>query len=419
MREFDVLYQIYPLGFCGAERTAVPGVRQRLDALAAVIPDIAALGCDGVLLNPVFQSGTHGYDVTDYFTVDTRLGTNEAFASLVGRMHEAGLGVVTDAVFDHTGRGFGPFADVLANRGGGRYRDWFFIRDGDTPYGDGFYYEPWEGHFELVRLNLNNPEVQDYLLRALRFWVEAFGIDGLRLDVAYMLPPPFLRRLKEAAPDLWIVGEMIHGDYGRFLDETGLDSVTDYVCYKGLYSAINSRNLFEIEHSLTRLFGAEPWAVCRGRRLLNFADNHDVTRLYTMLNDKRDVYAAYTILFAMPGIPCVYYGSEYRAEGDKRAGDEALRPAWADIDTSDRTLYDFIARLAAIRRAEPGLKGTSYRKLFLTNTALAFGRDDVVAAVNIAEEPVHVDLGRCVSLIDGRTYGGTLPGKSADLLKLS
>lgn len=167
---------------------------------------------------------------------------------------------------------------------------------------------------------------------------------------------------------------MIHGDYGRFLDETGLDSVTDYVCYKGLYSAINSRNLFEIEHSLTRLFGAEPWAVCRGRRLLNFADNHDVTRLYTMLNDKRDVYAAYTILFAMPGIPCVYYGSEYRAEGDKRAGDEALRPAWADIDTSDRTLYDFIARLAAIRRAEPGLRGTSYRKLFLTNTALAFGR---------------------------------------------
>lgn len=415
MKKLNVVYQIYPLGFCGAEATAIAERRHRLSAIEDAIPGIRALGADAVLLNPVCESSSHGYDTTDLYDVDKRLGTIAEFCALVERLHAAGIKVVLDAVFNHVGRAFAPFCDVRA--GGGRYRDWFYIREGDTPYGDGLYYEPWEGHFELVRLNLDNPEVQDYLLGALTTWKE-WGIDGVRLDVAYMLPHWFIRKVVGAGgPEFYTVGEMIHGDYGRFLNDTGLDAVTNYECYKGLYSALNSKNLFEIEHSLTRLFGGEPWAVCPGRDLLNFADNHDVTRLYSILTDKRDVLAAYTILFAMPGTPCVYYGSEYKAEGDKRSGDGVLRPDWRTIDRSDGELAGFIGRLAALKRTQPGLTGTSYKKLYLTNTALAFARGDCIAAVNIAETPASVPLDDCVSLLTGRAYDGVLPPQSADIFK--
>ena len=417
MKKFSVVYQIYPLGFCGAEKTASEEAHSRLGAIADIIPDIKRLGADAVLLNPVLSSTSHGYDTEDLFAVDRRLGTADDLRALVAAFHKEGISVIFDSVFDHVGRNFGPFVRLRAS-GGREYRDWFIVRDGNTPYGDGFYYEPWEGHFELVRLNLDNPAVQEHLLGALKFWISEFGIDGVRLDVAYMLPKWFIKMLRQAAGDgFYFVGEMIHGDYGRFIDETGIDSVTDYECYKGIYSALNSRNLFEIEHSMTRLFGNEPWALCRGRDLLNFTDNHDVSRIYTILNDKRDVYAAYTILFAMPGTPCVYYGSEYACEGDKRNGDAALRPCWRDVDKSDGRLFGYISRLAELKRTQAGLIGTDYRKIFLTNTALAFGRGEITAAVNIGEQPVAMPLENCVSLIDGREYKGVMPGKSCDVFR--
>ena len=192
-----VLYQIYPLGLCGApeynDNVTVPRIR----SLLPWAEHIRKLGADTVLLNPVFDSDKHGYDTRDYNRLDPRLGTNEDLAQVCRAFHDAGLRVMLDGVFNHVGRGFWAFRDVQEKKWDSPYKDWFHIDfGGNTDRNDGFWYECWEGHSELVKLNLHNPAVVEHQFQAIRGWVEQFGIDGLRLDVAYCLPIDYLRQLR-------------------------------------------------------------------------------------------------------------------------------------------------------------------------------------------------------------------------------
>ena len=328
----SVIYQIYPLGLCGAplenDGALVPRIRRVLDW----VDHIKDLGADTVLFNPLFESDKHGYDTRDYNTLDCRLGSNEDFKAVCDALHTAGLRVMLDGVFNHVGRGFWAFRDVQEKKWDSPYKDWFHINfDGNTGFNDGFWYEAWEGHYELVKLNLGNPEVVRHHFDAIRGWVEQFGIDGLRLDVAYCLSPDYLRQLRrftgELKADFVLMGETLHGDYNRWMNDEMCHSVTNYECYKGLWSSFNSMNLFEIGHSLARQFGPEQWTLYKGRHLLSFLDNHDVERIASMLANKDHLTPAYGILFGMPGVPAVYYGSEWGMEGKKSQGDAALRPA--------------------------------------------------------------------------------------------
>ena len=255
----SVFYQIYPLGYCGAERENDFGeTRHRLYKIRDEIPKLKELGVKAVLFNPLFESERHGYDTVDFFKVDRRLGTNEEFKELVSDFHRAGIKVVLDGVFHHAGREFFPFKEVREKREGTDYRFWFNIDFySNSAYNDGFNYDNWEGHPELVKLRLENNDLMNYLMEAVRFWIGGFDIDGLRLDVCYSLPYWFIERLRAEAnalkPDFYLVGEVIHiGNFRDAVSPNRLDSVTNYECYKGLVSAFNSDNLFEIEHSFTR-----------------------------------------------------------------------------------------------------------------------------------------------------------------------
>lgn len=408
-------YQIYPLGFCGAPRThdAEGGECSGGPADSAPIRKIAdwadylqSLNVGAVLINPPFESDSHGYDTRDLTRIDTRLGTNEDFADVCDVLHAHGIRVVIDAVFNHVGRGFWAFEDVRQKRWDSPYKDWFHINfDGDSCYGDGFWYEGWEGHYELVKLNLQNPAVVDYLLGAVRGWVDEFGIDGLRLDVAYMLDRDFLRRLhvfaRDVKEDFVLIGETLHGDYNQIVNDEMLDSCTNYECYKGLYSSFNSCNMFEIAHSLHRQFGGDPWCIYRGKHLLSFVDNHDVARLASILVDKNCLRPAYGVLFGMPGIPCLYYGSEWGIEGEKGGadGDWALRPALDKPAPNDLTA--FIGQLARVRAggaaASRALCYGGYRNVVIQNKQLLFERacEDacVYVAVNAVNEPFVFQAG--------------------------
>ena len=307
----SVFYQIYPLGFCGAPKENDGVTVSRIGKIGDWAPHIQKLGAGALYLSPIFDSDRHGYDTRDYRKVDCRLGTNEDFAQVVEILHAHGIRVVLDGVFNHVGRGFWAFRDVQEKKWDSPYKDWFHINfDGNSNYNDGFWYEGWEGHFELVKLNLRNPAVVDYLLECVKFWVEEFGIDGLRLDVAYCLEIDFLRRLRSFCdglkPEFFLVGETLHGDYNRWVGDGLLHSCTNYECYKGLYSSLNSMNLFEIVHSLKRQFGPEPWTLYKGKHLLCFADNHDVTRAASILKNPAHVPLIYGLAFGMPGIPCLY-----------------------------------------------------------------------------------------------------------------
>lgn len=417
-----VIYQIYPLGLCGAPLQndgTETGERHRILQILDWVEHIKALGATCVLFNPLFDSDAHGYDTRDYNKVDGRLGTNEDFKQVCDALHAAGLKVMLDGVFNHAGRGFWAFKDVQEKKWESPYRHWFNIGfDGNTNYNDGFWYEAWEGCNELVKLNLRHPDVKTYLFNAIHNWVRDYDIDGLRLDVAYCLDLDFLADLRALAdtvkPEFVLMGETLHGDNNRWMNDHACHSVTNYECYKGLYSSFNTGNMHEISYSLNRQYGNEPWCLYTGKHLLSFVDNHDVSRIATIISDKNCLEPIYGLLFGMPGTPAVYYGSEWGMEGDKKNGDPTLRPA-VQAPQSNK-LTEYISKLAAARTASPALCNGSYRNILVQPKQMIFERrfDDerVLVAINADSAPYHADFnaeaGRGVDLITGdiHDFGG-------------
>lgn len=429
----SVFYQIYPLGFCGApfenDGVLTPRIRKVIDW----IPHIKNLGANAIYFSPVFESDTHGYNTRDYKKIDVRIGTNQDFKEVCQRLHENGIRVVLDGVFNHVGRGFYQFQDVLKNREASPYLNWFHINlGGNSNYNDGLWYEGWEGNYDLVKLNLQNGEVVNHILDAVQYWIDEFDIDGLRLDVAYCLDENFVRTLRsfttEKKPDFFLLGEMLHGDYNRLMNDSMLHSVTNYECYKGLYSSFNSMNMFEINHSLLRQFGPENWTLYKGKHLFTFVDNHDVTRVASILTNERHLPLIYALAFGMPGIPCIYYGSEWGAKGEKSQGDSALRPCFeAPVENE---LTDWITVLSQVKRKSEALNYGGFQSLFLTNRQCVFERQSagerILVAINGDENEFFAGFdagaGSAVDLLSGKRQefcgGALLPGYSAAYWKV-
>lgn len=385
----SVFYQIYPLGFSGAPFENDGVLNHRILKVNDWIPHIKRLGADAIYFSPVFESDTHGYNTRDYTKIDTRLGTNKDFANVCYNLHNEGIKVVLDGVFNHVGRGFWAFQDVLKNRESSPYINWFARIDfnGNSNYNDGLWYEGWEGCYDLVKLNLYNEDVIQHIFNAIKGWVTEFDIDGLRLH-----------------------------------------SVTNYECYKGLYSSFNSMNMFEINHSLLRQFGPENWTLYKGKHLLSFVDNHDVTRVASILNNIRHLPLIYALAFGMPGIPCVYYGSEWGATGRKEDGDPALR---ACFDTPVfNELSDWIAKLANAKKISLALQYGNFSSIILTNEQCVLLREwrgeRVLVAINAADynysASFNMGCDKAYDLITDREIqlnnGLELPGYSAFFLKL-
>ena len=417
----SVIYQIYPLGFCDALKGGTPEEHKLLKVID-FIPHIKRLGATCVLFNPLFASDYHGYDTKDFLTVDPRLGTNDDLKEVCKALKDNGLKIMFDGVFNHVGRNFWAFLDVREHKWDSQYKDWFKISfDGNSGYNDGFWYEGWEGHYELVKLNTWNGEVRDHIFQVMKNWVSEYDIDGLRLDVAYCLDGDFLKALRwyasQVKEDFVLMGETLHGDYNRWMNNDACHSVTNYECYKGLHSSFNSGNMFEIAHSLQRQFGPEPWCLYTGKHLLSFADNHDVTRAYSILNDKRHINCLYGMVFGMPGVPSVYYGSEWGIEGEKSWGDESLRPS---VDKPEwNELTDLIAALAKARTSSDVLQYGSYRNVLIQPRQLIFERNHngkrVLVAINADANEYHAHFdagcGRATDLITGYMHdfgGGSL-----------
>ena len=431
--EESVIYQIYPLGMCGAPYENDGVQAHRILEVKGWIPHLKKLGITAVYFCPVFESDTHGYNTRDYKKIDCRLGTNEDFKEVCDALHREGIRVILDGVFNHVGRGFTQFVDVLNRKWDSSYRDWFNVSfDGNSPYNDGLWYEGWEGHYDLVKLNLRNEAVIGHIFDAIRYWVEYFDIDGLRLDVAYCLDRDFIRRLRgftdSLKQDFYLIGEILGGDYKTVMGDGMLHSATNYECYKGLFSSFNSMNMFEVNHSLMRQFGSDPWCLYRGYHLLSFVDNHDVTRVASVLTNKKHLPLIYALAFGMPGIPCIYYGSEWGIEGHKKQGDRALRPRIEKPEWNELTTW--ISKLAAAKKSSPALCYGNFRSVVLTNKQCIFEMktegERVLVAINADDQEyvAHFDAGcgTAVDLISGKAHdfggGSRLPAYSAAFWKM-
>ena len=408
----SVFYQIYPLGFCGAPFENDGIETSRILKVIDWIPHIKKVGANAVCFCPVFESDTHGYNTRDYSKIDCRLGSNADFKKVCDALHQEGIKVILDGVFNHVGRGFWAFQDVLKNREKSAYRDWFYRidLDGNSNYNDGLWYEGWEGNYDLVKLNLRNDAVKNHIMECVEGWIREFDIDGLRLDVAYCLDHDFVRHLRwfcdQKKADFFLVGEMLHGDYNQMVNDSMLHSATNYECYKGLYSSFNSMNMFEIAHSLHRQFGSDQWCIYRGKHLMTFVDNHDVTRLASILTNKKHIPLAYGLLMGMPGIPCLYYGSEWAEPGEKAPdNDYALRPCFEEPKPNELT--EFIKKLIRVRQESDALCNGAYKNVVIQNHQLVFERcsekERVIVAINAADYPYTANAGE-------------LNGTAADLL---
>ena len=423
----NTVYHLFPLGSTGApERndfTSAPS--HRLATLQGWLPYLSELGVTALLLGPVLESGTHGYDTADLFTVDRRLGNSGDLKALIAACHENGLKVMLDAVFHHVGRDFWAFRDVQERGAASPYRDWFFLDFSATsPAGDPFSYEGWNGHFNLVKLNTAHPAVREHLFGAARLWLSDFGVDGLRLDAADALDRGFQRDLagvcREVNPACWLFGEVIHGDYREWAGPDKLDATTNYALYKGLYSSHNDRNYFELAHTLNRQFG--DGGIYRDLRLYTFADNHDVPRIASILRDPAHLYPLHILLLTLPGLPSLYYGSEWGVTGEKApASDAPLRPPLTPETLAAAgqhpDLYPVIRALIKLRRELPALGCGDYQEQLVTSEQFAFTRtwqgETVLVGVNAGREPVNLELPKLTGtwtdlLGSGETFTGGL-----------
>ena len=419
--EEAVFYHIYPLGMLGAPKVNDYGtVEHRLRELDDWIGHIKEMGFNAIYNGPLFESVGHGYETTDYRKLDSRLGDNEDLKAFVKNCHENGIRVIFDGVFNHTGRDFFAFKDLKANRENSRYRDWFCNVNfyGNNEYNDGFSYDNWGGYNLLVKLNQRNPEVRDYILDVIRFWVSEFDVDGIRLDAADVLDFDFMKSLRALAdvvkPEFWLMGEVIHGDYSRWVNDSTLHSVTNYTLHKALYSGHNEHNYFEIAHTIRRL---QDMTGGRGLNLYNFTDNHDVERIASKINDRAHLYPVHILEYTLPGVPSVYYGSEFAIEGRKeKYSDDSLRPRLRYEDYKDAINENaFTAFLSLLGRLRLGIKSLSYgdyREVAITNRQYMYTRNtseytDIIA-VNNDDNPSEV----CGSGIRDGEYIEVLSGQT-------
>lgn len=421
-----VFYHIYPLGLTGAPKQNEYGeVEHRLLDVIPWIDHLKNIGVTGLYIGPLFESVGHGYETTDYKKLDSRLGTNEDLTKFVKECHKAGINVILDGVFNHTGRDFFAFKDIKEKREGSRYRDWYCNVNfgGNNEYNDGFSYDNWGGYNLLVKLNQRNPEVKDYICDVIRFWVSEFDIDGIRLDAADVLDFDFMKALRatanEVKPDFWLMGEVIHGDYSRWVNEGTLHSVTNYQLHKGLYSGLNDHNFFEIAHTVKRLYsmgGNNP----NSFKLYNFVDNHDVERIYTKLNNKAHYVPVHILMYTLPGVPSIYYGSEFGIEGKKeKFSDDSLRPALNYEDYKNAYKENpFTKLIVALSDARKNYKAISYgdfRELTLTNRQYAYSRnyngECVAVTVNNDDNPA----GFTINVEGSSKFTGLLSGTTVDV----
>lgn len=394
-----VFYHIYPLGLCGCPHDNNGETGAHFDKLNEWAEHAKRIGCNAIYIGPLFESGSHGYDTTDYRLVDRRLGTNDDFKQFVKNCHANDVKVIVDGVFNHTGRDFFAFQDIKKNRENSRYKDWYCNVNfwGNNEYNDGFSYDNWGGYNLLAKLNLWNPEVRNYHLETVKFWVDEFDIDGIRLDAADILDFGFMKELRSFCnglkPDFWLMGEVIHGDYSRWANNDMLHSVTNYELHKGLYSGHNDHNYFEIAHTIKRLNG-----IVGDKKLYTFCDNHDVARIYSKLNNKAHMYNVAILVYTVPGIPSIYYGSEFGIPGNKENGsDWNLRPDLnlADFNEKDE-LPALYTTLGHLKQRFPELTYGDYRELYLTTGQFAFARcldgRAVVTALNNADNGAHMEI---------------------------
>jgi len=401
-----IWWSVYPLGACGAPiwTDDTPGIHHRLPRLEAWLDHIIELGCNGLALGPIWASTTHGYDIEDHSRLDPRLGDDQDFDHLVASCHAKGIRVMLDGVFNHVSADHEWVRQVIRS---GWEAPAARMLKADPADAQGL--ARFEGHDCLVELDHSHPEVAEYVVGIMNQWLDR-GADGWRLDAAYRVPHAFwaevLPRVRAAHPDVWVMAEILHGDYATIAEETGVDSITQYELWKAIWSSLKDDNPHELMWAIERNQATQghetPWT---------FISNHDVTRIFSQVGPHL-AHEALGILMTLSGTPALYYGDEWGWTGvkeDRAGGDDALRPELPDTPqprTDEEAETQRLTQLAIhIRRTHPWLVDGS-------TTIVDYAHDRLVWRTVKDEDWIQAEL------VTGSTHCLTIIDRTGELLRI-
>lgn len=429
-----VWYQIFPDRFCDGDESINPDyvVKWRnkgkvkneecfggdFAGIISKLDYIQNLGISGIYLTPINESpSNHKYDTSDYTKIDPRFGDEETFIRLVNEAHNRGIRVMLDGVFNHCGYYFAPWQDVLEKGPESEYYDWFMINEwpfdkkGNAAkkgqyYTFGFY----DG---MPKLNTNNPKVRKYFIDICANWVEKYGIDGLRLDVANEISHKFCKelniRLKDINPDIYILGEIWHNAL-PWLRGDEFDAVMNYPLGESIKDFWIDKSLTndDFEYMINRCYTM--YMQQTNDVLFNLLDSHDTIRLRSTVKSLDEYFAQLAVFFAMPGSPCIYYGTEIAMEGGFDPDNRRCMP-WDDIEAGKyNERMDIIRKLIKLRKEEPLMKSRNFHfpnefpdnKRVIQFRKVGWTDNYVEVIINCSDEDVEVPIKG--ELLLGRHY---------------
>ncbi|MCU0285271.1 MAG: glycoside hydrolase family 13 protein [Acidobacteria bacterium] len=332
---WSVGYQVMPDRFlksdCQTDRDyfsqwgEVPGYYSYFGGdLQGIIQKLAYLedlGIDFLYLNPIFYARTyHRYDIIDYYRIDPLLGSENELEILVKQAHNRGIKIILDLPLNHCSIDFFAFRDILANQENSVYRDWFHIHRFPVEVKEHHYYSSWQGNQDMPEFNLHHPAVRDYLAQAAIYWLGRFDIDGWRLDACTSMPGDFARsfvaHMKKVKKDIILIGESWHHESGWLFSEVGVHGLTDYSFYWRIIVPLLEKTNLALDKIAEAIMDLNyRYSYRYGRYCWNFLSNHDLPRLYSIIAEKSNYINALILLYALPGMPMVYYGEETALEG--------------------------------------------------------------------------------------------------------
>jgi neopullulanase len=390
-----IFYQIFPDRFSnGDQQNDPPNVQQwgaeptvrgfqggDLKGIQNQLDYLADLGVNAIYLNPIFAStANHRYHTSDYFKIDPSLGSMEDFHALLEAAHSKQIRVVLDGVFNHSGRGFFAFSDILDNGPESRYKDWYHIHSYPVDAfsnGPSMTYEAWWGIKDLPKFNTDNPEVRNYIMKVASYWIEQ-GIDGWRLDVPGEIDDDdfwaeFRETVKNINPEAYLAGEIWEAD-PRWVGQHHFDGLMHYPLRDAMLDLLKgSLPLSEFANKIESFLSLYPRENVYAMYLS--IGSHDTKRLFTCLDDDiRKVKLAFLLQFAYPGAPSIYYGDEIGVQGEKDPYNRRAFP-W-DQGQWNHELRDYARSLVLFRKQSHALRRGDFQQVVLNseNSLYAFAR---------------------------------------------
>lgn len=426
-----VFYQIQPLSLCGCEQESTAAEGSHFAELLLWAGHAKKMGCNAIYIGPVLKTDTNGNGITDYYKIDSRLGTNEDFKGWVAKCHAMGLRVVIEVVFNHVGRGFFAFENLKKNRKKSPYRDWFcnINFSGDNTYGDGFSYESWGGYQRLVKLNMLSPWLHDYHFDAVRFWINEFDIDGIRIGAIDEMDYDFIKELRKigqnAKRDFWMLGELTDGEYARWVNDKMLHCAVNSPLQKQMVLAHNSAYYPMVSRCVR-----ETNEQCPYTKLYTFIDSPDVSRIYEKLNHKEHRRLITLLQYTVYGTPALYCGSEFSSIRTREGEAEDAAPALLRLsDHKDAYMQDAVTHLHCLlcraNQQFPELFFGHYQELMVSEKQYLFARvlrkKALLVALNCGESAVSIEVPylkhvkKAVNVLEADIRWEESPEKSLDL----